>query len=84
MPTIRPDPGSFAFSYQYSRQLMRSPALVDFSHQAGRARRLVIHLAPRAAIPLFEQVRAQLSAMVAVGHLSGLPAAHGRGSGQPT
>ena len=70
MPTIRPDPGSFAFSYQYSRQLMRSPALVDFSDQAGRARRLVIHLAPRAAIPLFEQVRAQLSAMVAVGHLS--------------
>ena len=49
---------------------MRSPALVDFSDQAGRARRLVIHLAPRAAIPLFEQVRAQLSAMVDVGHLS--------------
>ena len=48
---------------------MRSPALVDFSDQAGRARRLVIHLAPRAAIPLFEQVRAQLSAMVDVGHL---------------
>jgi len=49
---------------------MRSPTLVDFSDQAGRARRLVIRLDPRAAIPLFEQVRAQLSAMVDVGHLS--------------
>ena len=46
MPTIRPDPGSFAFLYQYGSQLMRSPALVDFSDQAGRARRLVIRLAP--------------------------------------
>ena len=27
MPVIRPDQGSFAFLYQYSRQLMRSPAL---------------------------------------------------------
>ena len=69
MPTIRPDPGSFAFLYQYGSQLMRSPALVDFSDQAGRARRLVIRLDPRAAIPLFEQVRAQLSVMAAVGHL---------------
>ena len=27
MPVIRPDPGSFAYLYRYSRQLMRSPAL---------------------------------------------------------
>ena len=48
---------------------MRSPALVNFTDQAGRARCLVIRLDPWAAIPLFEQVRAQLFVMVAFGHL---------------
>ena len=48
---------------------MRSPALVNFADQAGRARCLVIRLDPWAAIPLFEQVRAQLFVMVAFGHL---------------
>ena len=48
---------------------MRSPTIVNLTDQTGRKRHLVLRLDAAAAIPLYEQVRAQLSVMVAVGHL---------------
>ncbi len=47
----------------------RSPAAVDAIDHLGRTRRMVIRLDPSLPIPTFEQVRAQLSVMVAVGLL---------------
>jgi len=49
---------------------MRSPAIVHFTDQTGRERRLVLRLDADAVIPRFEQVRAQISVMVAVGRLA--------------
>ncbi len=54
---------------------MRSPSIVDLTdpvystQQTGRHKQMVLRLDAETAIPLFEQVRAQLSVMVAVGHL---------------
>ncbi len=45
------------------------PVLVDLNDPDGRRRRLVIRLDPDSAIPPFEQVRAQVAVMVAVGLL---------------
>ena len=49
---------------------MRSPTIVHFTDQTGRERRLVLRLDADAVIPRFEQVRAQISVMVAVGRLA--------------
>ena len=49
---------------------MRSPAIVHFTDQTDRERRLVLRLDADAVIPRFEQVRAQISVMVAVGRLA--------------
>ena len=43
--------------------------VVSFLDQLGRERRLVIRLDPTKVVPQFEQLRAQLSVMVAVGRL---------------
>ncbi len=48
---------------------MTSPAIAEFIDAAGRRRRLVVRLDDRAGVPLYEQLRAQISVMVAVGHL---------------
>lgn len=45
------------------------PVVVAFRDPRGRDRRMTFRLDPGAHIPPFEQVRAQLSVMVAVGHL---------------
>ena len=45
------------------------PYIVDIVDHRGRPRRLVIRLDPDASIPPYEQLRAQLSVMVAVGVL---------------
>jgi len=45
------------------------PVIVAFRDPWGRDRRMTFRLDPTAHIPPFEQVRAQLSVMVAVGHL---------------
>ncbi|MEC9000771.1 MAG: GntR family transcriptional regulator [Actinomycetota bacterium] len=48
---------------------MSAPLIVDSTDPTGRTRRLVLRLDPDAGVPLYEQLRAQLSVMVAVGHL---------------
>ena len=48
---------------------MQSPTVVHLPGPAGRTRQMVLRLDADAAIPLFEQLRAQLSVMVAVGRL---------------
>ena len=48
---------------------MATPLIVDAVEPSGRTRRLVLRLDPDAGVPLYEQLRAQLSVMVAVGHL---------------
>lgn len=45
------------------------PVVVAFHDPRGRDRRMTFRLDPRAHIPPYEQLRAQLSVMVAVGHL---------------
>ncbi len=49
--------------------VMTSPAIAQFIDAAGRQRRMVIRLDATAGVPLYEQLRAQVSVMVAVGHL---------------
>lgn len=44
--------------------------VVHYTGRAGDARRIVIRLDPRSGVPRFEQLRAQLSVMVAVGRLA--------------
>ena len=44
-------------------------ATVTFTDQWGQERRLQFRLDPDSSIPRFEQVRAQISVMVAVGQL---------------
>ncbi len=46
------------------------PGVVTYEDQIGIERRLAIRLEPDTAIPRFEQLRAQLSVMVAVGRLA--------------
>jgi DNA-binding transcriptional regulator YhcF (GntR family) len=46
------------------------PGVVTYVDQIGIERRLAIRLEPNTAIPRFEQLRAQLSVMVAVGRLA--------------
>ncbi len=48
---------------------MPSPAVVSYLDQTGQPRRLVVRLDTDGTVPVFEQLRAQLSVMVAVGHL---------------
>lgn len=48
---------------------MAAPLIVDSTDPSGRNRRLVLRLDPAGGVPLYEQLRAQLSVMVAVGHL---------------
>lgn len=61
--------------YWYSIHSMQSPSIVhltdpsDPNHRTGRHRQMVLRLDTAAAIPLFEQLRAQLAVMVAVGRL---------------
>jgi DNA-binding transcriptional regulator YhcF (GntR family) len=45
------------------------PAVVPFRDNDGRTRRMILRLDPRSHIPPYEQLRAQISVMVAVGHL---------------
>jgi DNA-binding transcriptional regulator YhcF (GntR family) len=45
------------------------PAVVPFRDNDGRSRRMILRLDPRSHIPPYEQLRAQISVMVAVGHL---------------
>jgi DNA-binding transcriptional regulator YhcF (GntR family) len=45
------------------------PAVVPFRAADGRSRRMILRLDPRSHIPPYEQIRAQISVMVAVGHL---------------
>lgn len=44
--------------------------VIEYTGRGGDARRLVIRLDNRSGVPRFEQLRAQLSVMVAVGRLS--------------
>lgn len=44
--------------------------VIQYTGRAGDRRRLVIRLDARSGVPRFEQLRAQLSVMVAVGRLS--------------
>ena len=44
--------------------------VIEYTGREGDARRLVIRLDNRSGVPRFEQLRAQLSVMVAVGRLS--------------
>jgi len=44
--------------------------VIEYSDRTGEPRRLVIRLDPGSGVPRFEQLRAQLSVMVAVGRLS--------------
>jgi DNA-binding transcriptional regulator YhcF (GntR family) len=48
----------------------RAPAVVAFRDAGGRARRMILRLDPASHIPPYEQLRAQLAVMVAVGHLA--------------
>jgi GntR family transcriptional regulator len=45
------------------------PYVVPFRDASGRTRRMIIRFDPRSHIPPYEQLRAQLSVMVTVGHL---------------
>lgn len=45
------------------------PTIAESIDPTGRRRRLVVRLDADAVVPLYEQLRAQLSVMVAVGHL---------------
>jgi DNA-binding transcriptional regulator YhcF (GntR family) len=45
------------------------PVIVGFRDPRGRERRMTFRLDPTGHIPPYEQLRAQLSVMVAVGHL---------------
>jgi GntR family transcriptional regulator len=47
----------------------RHPDVVPFRDGQGRSRRMILRLDPRSHIPPYEQLRAQLSVMIAVGHL---------------
>ncbi len=47
----------------------QQPVSVGFRDPRGRARRMTFRLDPASHIPPFEQLRAQLSVMVATGHL---------------
>ncbi len=47
----------------------RQPAIIGFRDTRGRERRMTLRLDPASHIPPYEQLRAQLSVMVAVGHL---------------
>jgi GntR family transcriptional regulator len=47
----------------------RGPFVLAFTDPRGRARRMVLRIDPRAHIPPYEQLRAQLAVMVATGHL---------------
>ena len=48
---------------------MPTPSIAEFTDALGRRRRMVVRLDPTAAVPLYEQLRAQVSVMVAVGQL---------------
>jgi len=48
---------------------MVAPHVAHFTDQHGQQRRLVLRLTLGTTIPLFEQLRAQISVMVAVGRL---------------
>ena len=60
----------FCCLYQYNRHMSDvEPDLnpvIEYVGRAGDPRRLVIRLDPRSGVPRFEQLRAQLSVMVAV------------------
>lgn len=45
------------------------PAIIGFHDPRGRERRMTFRLDPGSHIPPYEQLRAQLAVMVAVGHL---------------
>jgi DNA-binding transcriptional regulator YhcF (GntR family) len=45
------------------------PTVLAFRDARGRSRRMIVRLDPRSHIPPYEQLRAQLAVMVAVGHL---------------
>jgi DNA-binding transcriptional regulator YhcF (GntR family) len=47
----------------------RHPDVVPFRDADGRSRRMILRLDPRSHIPPYEQLRAQLAVMIAVGHL---------------
>ncbi|MDG2428730.1 MAG: GntR family transcriptional regulator [Acidimicrobiales bacterium] len=46
-----------------------APAIIESTDPAGRPRRLVLRLNSDGMVPFHEQLRAQLSVMVAVGHV---------------
>ena len=46
-----------------------APAIAESIDPTGRRRRLVVRLDGDGTVPLYEQLRAQISVMVAVGHL---------------
>lgn len=50
-------------------ELRAVPRVVNFRDARGRARRMILRLDTRSHIPPYEQLRAQLAVMVAVGHL---------------
>ena len=47
----------------------RHPDIVPFRDADGRSRRMILRLDAHSHIPPYEQLRAQLSVMIAVGHL---------------
>ena len=48
---------------------MAAPLVAQFTDHHGQSRRLVLRLNSHTSVPLFEQLRAQISVMVAVGRL---------------
>ena len=48
---------------------MHSPSTISFIGEEGRERQLVNRLDQNLNIPIFEQIRAQISVMIAVGYL---------------
>jgi len=48
---------------------MATPLIVHSADSKGRFHRLVLRLDPVSTVPLYEQLRAQLVVMIAVGHL---------------
>lgn len=64
----------FCSLYQYNIHMSTSEPdrnpVIEYTDRVGEPRRLVIRLDSRSGVPRFEQLRAQLSVMVAVGRLS--------------
>ena len=48
---------------------MSNPTIIPFTDEKGNGRKMTLRLDNKIVIPLFEQIRAQISVMIAVGYL---------------